>query len=732
MSNSGRNSFPEPDNAPEPGECIRVERPEDGLAVVVFDPPHRSLAVLDAPLLRDLESVLDELERDATLTGIVFTGRTSSEFLAGADIDGIADIRDRLVASDIVRYVHGIFRRIENLRPRTVAAVGGACPGGAYELSLSCDLIVAADSDRTRIGLPETQLGILPGWGGCHRLPERIGLPGALDAILSGRLYPAPTARKRGMVDRITPPERMLDVATDIAMGRKKQARRRRGAKLWLVDRNPLARALIRRQVSKQVLSKTHGHYPAPLQALDLVLRSVGVDRRTAEDREANAIGELATSPVCKSLLSIFFASEAAKKLGKGSGDDAPRKLTRAGVIGAGVMGGGIASVMARSGLDVRLSDLSQKSLDASLATHRADLAKRLKRRRMPAHKANAAGDRLTSSLNLDGLGRAEIVIEAIAERLDIKQQLFADLAVRTAEDCILATNTSSLSVGAIAEGVPHPERVVGMHFFNPVPKMPLVEIVRGPQTDDAVVRAVAALAVRMGKTPVIVADVAGFLVNRLLGPYLDEAVRLFVNGCDPARIDRQMKEFGMPMGPLRLLDEVGLDIAQHAAASLAEAYGERMAACDGIAALATPERLGAKTGRGFYVHPKSRKEGKPVLADDLGRFQTGGSAAQLGDQESHDRLTLGMFYEAARCLGENVVAGPTELDLATVFGTGFAPFRGGLIRHADSIGVAEVVRRLEALAVAPDIVSRPGGAEKFTPAPWLRARAARGGSLFA
>ncbi len=713
--------FPLPDNCPEPGSCIRVERPEPGLVVVVLDPPHRSLAVLDAPLLNDLQQVVHDLAAEKDLKGVVFAGREPLQFAAGADVEGISKLTDRNDALKVVRFVHAIFQQIQDLKATTVAAVGGAVPGGAFELSLSCNYIIAANDPKTRIGLPETQLGIIPGWGGSHRLPRRVGIPGALDAILSGRLYPARAAWKRGMVDRLAYPERLLEIACEVAMGRKKIRRKERGMGKWLVDKNPLMHAIIGNKVRKQVLAKTRGFYPAPLVALDLVLGSLGASPGQMVEREAEAVAELATGSVCKSLVSIFFVSEAAKKYARGHDDFRPRKLQHGAVIGGGVMGGAIASSMAEKGLNMRLIDLSRDALDAALVDHAATLEKKSKRRRLKPHEANAALDRLTVSQEMDGLANAEIVLEAVAERMDVKKSVLQNVAAKVPSNCLLATNTSSLSVTEMAAGLPRPERVVGMHFFNPVRKMPLVEVVRGEATSEEAAIEIAALATRMGKTPVVVKDVAGFLVNRLLGPYLDEAMRLFVAGVDPAHLDQLMLDFGMPMGPLRLLDEVGLDIATHAAQSLHAAYGERMLPCTGIQALSSEKRLGCKTGWGFYRHPKGKKA---ELSSDLSSFQQEDSARNLSDQEIQDRMVLSMVNEAARCMEEGVTQSVEDLDLATVFGMGFAPFRGGLLRYARSEGFASIVARLEVIANSQDVCNRPGGREKFTPAPWLRENA--------
>ncbi|MCH2112327.1 MAG: 3-hydroxyacyl-CoA dehydrogenase NAD-binding domain-containing protein [Planctomycetes bacterium] len=721
--------LPFPPNSPDPGACIRLEHPEEGLAVLVLDPPHRSLAVLDAPLIRDLSAAIKDIENDPSLKALVITGRAPGQFAAGADIDAIGSLTDPEQVEAMVMEVHHLFNRIEDLKLCTVAAVSGPVPGGAYEISLACDFIVASDDEKTRIGLPETQLGILPGWGGSHRLPKRIGVPLALDAILSGRLFLARAAWKRGMIDRLTKPEYLVSVATEIAMKRLPCKRKNRGWKSWAIDRNPLATRVIASLTRKQVLKKTKGHYPAPLVALDLVIKAVGTSRLKGAQKEAKAIATLGTGPICKALVSLFHGSEAAKKLARLPDGVKSSPLASAGVIGSGVMGGGIASALADKGISTRLADLDPQALDSAQVAHRADINKKLMRRRLKEHRALQAQDALSVTTDASTLGTSEIVIEAIAEVLEVKRKVLGSLAEHVSEECILATNTSSLSVSEIAQGIPHPERVVGMHFFNPVKKMPLVEIVRGEQTSEEVVAKTAALAVKLGKTPVVVADVAGFLVNRLLGPYLDEAQRLFVGGADPQKMDRLLVQFGMPMGPFSLLDEVGLDIAVHAGQSLHQAYGIRMQPCEDLASGLGEHRLGKKSGLGFYKHSKARGA-SPEIAPDLHQFQTSDWARDYSDQTLVDHMVLSIINEAARCLEENVVKTGAMLDLATVFGTGFAPFHGGVLAYADHLGADEVVRRLETIKASEEVQRRPGGIEKFTPAPILKTKAQGGGTL--
>ena len=724
--------LPQPENAPEPGACIRVERPEPGLAVVILDPPHRTLAVLDMPLMRDLEAELDRLAQDSRLRGVVISGRAPTSFAAGADVDAIEALDDPQLASGIARYGQRIFGKLAALRATTVAAVGGPVPGGAYELALGCDVIVAADHPKTRIGLPETRLGILPGWGGSNRLPRRIGVPRALAAILSGVLYVPRQASKLGLVDRLTHAEYLVRVASDIAMGRERTRRYERGVWRLLIDQNPIAIGMIAKKAAGQLEQKTGGNYPAPVLALKLVVNAPRTSLEQGLEREAEALGRLAVSPECKSLVTLFKLSEQAKKLAAPPGGGETRSISRAGVVGGGVMGAAIAGLFAEKGLDVRLSDLERGPLDAALAAHERRVKRKLKRRRLEPHEARAAGDRLTVTTALDGMRRADLVIEAVAERVDVKQKVFAAVAAATSPETILATNTSSLSVDAIAGGLPHPERVVGMHFFNPVHMMPLVEIVRGSATSDGVVAAVARLTVELGKTPVVVKDVAGFLVNRLLGPYLDEAARILEQGVEPARLETAALQFGMPMGPLELLDEVGLDIAVHAGESLHTAYGARMKGNDLVPRMLAAGMTGKKGGEGFWMYaddPKKKRAKKTQLnprASSLVEVRKG-PAMHTSDAHIVDQLVLSMVNEAALCLDEDVVAGPRELDLATVFGMGFPPFRGGLLRYADARGMRDVVAALRRLHDAPDVQSRASGRDRFLPAPSLVAMAEAG-----
>ncbi len=696
--------IPQPDDAPEKGSCVRIVRPkgpngEDlGLVRLHLDPPHRKMPVFDAPLLRDLDAAIDEIAKDDTLTCLVIAGRDPLTFAGGADIETISKIDDPHVARRFCREGQKLFQTIYRMGKRgggklkTVAAIGGPVPGGACEIALACDLIVFADHKKSRIGLPEVLLGIIPAWGGSQRLPRRIGVANALGAILGGKLYPARKAKKLGFVDRTTHPEYLWNIADRIALGEEKCAYRgRKGLGSSLTDKNPLFAAFAANQARKGVMQKTGGHYPAPQAVIPLIVRAPRIPIDKGLEAEMEAIMPLTSSKVSESLVGLFLLKEESKKLAKSpSGEKAPR-MTRGAVIGAGIMGGGIASLMAERGMQVRLRDLDRAQLDTAEHFHRAEVGKKQKRRHLAKHEAAAAIDRLEVTTEAVGFSRCEIAIEAVAEKMPVKRAVLGELAEMMGPDAILASNTSSLSIDEIALELPNPERVIGMHFFNPPRKMPLVEIVRGEKTADEVVARTARLALDLGKTPVVTKDCAGFLVNRVLGPYLDEAVRLVEGGVNPILIDRALKRFGMPMGPCELIDEVGLDIAQHAGASLEKAYGERMRACQFLAPLVADGHMGKKSGSGIFAWGAKSKDLRKnkKLPKVKGRMS-------LTEEGIVDRLVLAMVNEAARALEEDVVSGPRQLDLATVFGTGFAPFHGGVLRYADIRGHEDIVRHLE------------------------------------
>ncbi len=680
-------------------EAFRLERGEDGLATLTFDLPDRKANIFTRSALAELEARLTTLAARTDIACLVLTSAKPDIFIAGADVDEIADVTDPVEAEAGSRYGHRLFSAWEALPFPTVAAIRGTCLGGGTELALASTWILVSDRTDLRIGLPEIQLGILPGWGGCVRLPRRVGLLAALDLILPGRPISGAHAARIGLADALLPDadfDRRVRAFALANSGRPARRPRKSGPRALLLERNPLGRRFVLAQARKKTRIATKGRYPAPLRAIEVIATGLARGAVAGFDAEARAIGELATSPQAKGLIYLFRQMEAAKRVGEGATLPAP--VRRPAVIGAGIMGGGIAQLVAdKAGLPIRVKDIQAAALATALGHAAGLFERRVRRRRLkPAEKRRKMA-LLQPTLEDAGLESCDFVIEAVVENLAVKQKVFADLARRVPERTILASNTSSLSIDAIGQLAAGRERVVGMHFFNPVDRMPLVEVVVGRQTGRETAAAVAAFARRLGKTPVVVRDGPGFLVNRLLAFYSAEAMWLLDEGLRVEDVDRAMLDFGMPMGPLRLADEVGLDVSAKVGQILHGAFGDRLPFPAWIDRLAGTGRLGVKSGLGIYRYDGRRERGPdPGIYSLLGLSprRTAPDLAALAE-----RMVLPMVNEAARCLEEGVVGSPGELDLAMVFGTGFPPFHGGLCRWADGQGLAVLAARLESLA---------------------------------
>lgn len=722
-------------------QCFDLAVDEQGLAALTFDLPDKSVNIFTREALEELEEWIERLGQRSDIRVLVLRSGKPGTFIAGADLDLIAEVTDPLEAEAGARQGQRIFAAWEALPFPTVAAIRGTCLGGGTELALASDAILVSDSDQVRIGLPETQLGIVPAWGGCTRLPRRIDIADALDMILAGKRLRPKQAFRRGLADALLPDAQFERLTRDLALRHLEKSIRRRpetDIKDLLLEKNPVGRHVLFDQARKRTLAKTNGNYPAPLRAIEVIRVGIDDGRDTGFDAEARAVGELATSPVCKNLIHVFRAMEAAKHAGRSADTEAGRSRSEAagvsagrtgtepppvrqvGVVGAGVMGGGIAQLIAyEAAVPVRLKDIGEEQL-ATGVEHAARLFDKLvERRRMSETEAARRLTLVRPSLDYSGFGRCDLVIEAIVEKLEIKQKVFAELAEAVAEDAVLATNTSSLSIGDIGTDVAGRERVVGMHFFNPVHRMPLVEVISSETTSRHAADTVARFARALGKTPVLVRDQPGFLVNRLLMFYGIEALWLLEEGHRIEDIDRAMTAWGMPMGPLALNDEVGIDVAVEVAKTLHDAFGDRLPVPDRLERALEDDRLGRKNGRGFYHYDKDGERGDP----DESIY------AVLGLEPSVDapdpirlaeRMVLRMVDEAAICLADRIVGDPRSLDLALILGTGFPPFRGGLCRWADGQGLDSLITEMERLA---DAVG-----SRFTPSAALRAAAASGG----
>jgi 3-hydroxyacyl-CoA dehydrogenase/enoyl-CoA hydratase/3-hydroxybutyryl-CoA epimerase len=671
---------------------IQRETLEEGIVVLKFDRPDSPANIFDLETLAELESHLDDLARPENgIQGLVITSAKPAIFMAGADLHSIRKMNGEEVRNFIQRG-QDVFNKLAALTFPTVAAIHGAALGGGYEVGLACDWRVASTDDATKIGLPETKLGILPAWGGCTRLPRLLSVPRALDVILDGKVLPARQALRAGLVDEVAPREHLLLAARQWLQRGKHPHDLAHSAPV-----NAVVDAVIAPGARHEVHRKTHGHFPAVEKALEVVLKgSSSWDEQDSFEREREAILELIATDTTRQLLNLFFLQEKARKYSVPNTSRDGKPVQRVAVIGAGIMGSGIAQLVSARGLPVILRDLDAERVAAGMGKIAGLYAAGLRSRVFSERDVRAGMDLISPAPNEVPLHGVDLVIEAAVEKMDVKKALFQKLDGLVREDAILATNTSALSISELAAVTRHPSRVVGLHFFNPVHKMQLVEVVTGRETSPEVAQRAVQFAQRLGKLPVVVKDSPGFLVNRILVPYMIEAAVLFWNGASVSEIDHAMLHFGMPMGPLRLTDEVGVDVAFDVAATLAAAFPSRVRVPDALPALLGAEFLGRKAGKGFY---KYRKGSEGSVHKEAASLRPPRQPDPPDPNQIENRLVLLMVNEAARCLEEGLVATAGEIDLAMVMGTGFAPFRGGPLRYADSTAMAKVVDDLTQLA---------------------------------
>lgn len=680
------------------------------IGILSFDRPGSDVNVLTTEHLMEFNTCMDKIAGQAGLEALVIRSAKSRIFIAGADINEIAGISTEKDAFEKAEQGKAVFQKLEDLKIPTVCVINGACLGGGYELALACTFRVASFSDQVKIGLPEANLGILPGFGGSIRLPKLLGLTRALPMILAGRVVSAKDALKYGMVDRLFPAGSLdadaLAFAHQAIQKKIKTGKKSKDALTWFLEDTPVGRAVVFDQARKGVALKAKNFYPAPYEIIKLIQKTYGRGSPHAYRLESEHFARLGTTAVSKNLIKLFFMSEKYKKVAWTKLSAKTLPVQKCGVIGAGVMGGGIAQLVSAKNIPVRVKDINDKALGGALKEARQIYKGALKRKKITASEMERKMNLISVGLTPEGLRRCDVIIEAVVEDLGIKQKVFKDLDERSAPEIILASNTSSLPVTKMAAVTQHPERVIGLHFFNPVDRMPLVEVIRAEQTSDETVDRMVQFARLLGKTVIVVKDAPGFLVNRLLLPYMNEAAYLLETGMGPEQIDRLVEGFGMPMGPVELADQVGIDVGVKVAHILQDAFGARMRVADILEDVKQKGLLGKKSNKGFYLYVGKKKSVNPEV-------KIGTRPAKISEQDALKRMIYIMINEAARCLEEGVVDGPETVDIGMIMGTGFPPFRGGLLHFADQTGLKDIVADLERFAATVD-------RERFSPSSYL------------
>ena len=674
---------------------------EDGIAIIRLNQSGKPVNVISAELVTAMHDILQRLEEggEGVRAAVLISGKKGS-WIAGADIEQFKDFQTPADGEHASREGQKLLTRLERLVMPTVAAIDGAALGGGLETALACTYRIATDSPKTKLGLPEVNLGIIPGAGGTARLPRLIGLAGALDLMLTGKQLDGRRARSAGIVDETVPAPVLLREAKRAALAladgtlKPKHARRRGSPKF--AENLPGLRGFILRKARQGVMGKTHGLYPAPLRLLEVIDRGLDKPVDDALELEAQAFGELAVTQEARSLVHLFFASTAAKNDPPVPEGTKPIDVDQVAVVGAGFMGAGIAAVSAEAGIGVRLKDVKPEAAAKGLKTARDTLIKRAKRKKARPFQITAVTDRVAATTEYTGFHTADVIVEAVFEDVAIKHAVIKEIEAHIGEGTVLGSNTSTIPIATLAEASSRPDHVIGLHFFSPVDKMPLLEIITHPGTAAWVTATSHAYGKKIGKTPIVVNDSPGFYANRILSPYMAEAALLLQEGVRIEDIDQAMVMWGYPVGPITLYDEVGLDVAQKAGKIMADAFADRMTRVDIIEKMVGDGRLGRKNGKGFY---RFGDDGKKAGVDEAVYALIGSPAPKsLERAEIQDRLGLMMVNEAVRTLEEGVLHSARDGDVGAVMGIGFPPFRGGPFWYVDTVGAKDVVERLRRL----------------------------------
>ncbi|MBO1272591.1 fatty acid oxidation complex subunit alpha FadJ [Shewanella sp. 4t3-1-2LB] len=668
---------------------------DDGIAVMTMDVPGETMNTLRAEFVPEMTELLAQIRADQRIKGLVVISGKKDSFVAGADIAMLdaCDTRDK--ASELSAAGHQVFGELEKLEIPVVAAIHGACLGGGLELALACHKRVCTDDGKTMLGLPEVQLGLLPGSGGTQRLPRLIGIAKALDMMLTGKQIRPKQALKMGLVDDVVPQTILLQAAIELAQKGKKRPKRKATLMELVLERTHFGRNILFDQALKQVERKTQGNYPAPPKIIDCV--RIGADEGMAAGlaTESRYFGELVMTAESAALRSIFFATTEMKKETGADGAES-RPLKKAVVLGGGLMGGGIASVtISKAKLPVRVKDISEKGLSNALSYAYKLLDKGVKRRHISAAQRDKQMALMSTTTEYIGVHDADIVVEAVFEDLKLKHQMVQDIERECTAHTVFASNTSSLPIGQIAAVASRPENVIGLHYFSPVEKMPLVEVIAHEKTSSETIATTVAFARKQGKTPIVVKDGAGFYVNRILALYMNEAAQLLLEGQSVEHLDQALVKFGFPVGPITLLDEVGIDVGAKIAPILEQELGERFRAPAAFEKLLQDERKGRKNGKGFYLYGKKKSKKKQV---DSSVYKVLGITPGVASENAQlaQRCVVQMLNEAVRCLDEGIIRNARDGDIGAIFGIGFPPFLGGPFHYIDTLGAAKLVAILE------------------------------------
>ena len=673
-----------------------IERQENGIAHLVMDVKGDTMNTLKGEFGEQITAILKELKDDSSVTGIVVTSGKPDSFVAGADINMLASCQTAEEATTLSRQGQMVFDQMENFPKPIVAAINGACLGGGLELALACHTRICSDNPKTALGVPEVQLGLLPGGGGTQRLPKLVGIQKALDMMLTGKQLRAKQALKAGLVDDVVPNSILVETAEKVALkGKVKRKPLKRSLMDKLLEGNAFGRKVVFDQATKSVLGKTKGNYPAPLKIIDCV--RVGAERSPAMGYqvEADHFGHLVMTPESEQLRNLFFATTDMKKEDGVEGVK-PEKVTKAAVLGGGLMGGGIAFVTAtKAKVPVRVKDIAHNGINAALKYSYDILNKKVKRRFMRHSEMQKQMAAITGTLDYSGFKDSDIVVEAVFEDLSLKQKMVADVEANCSEKTIFASNTSSLPIGQIAANAERPENVIGLHYFSPVDKMPLAEIIAHEKTSDQTISTTVAFAKKQGKTPIVVQDKAGFFVNRILAPYMNEAALILLEGEPIEKVDKALVKFGFPVGPMQLLDEVGIDVGAKIGPILKAELGDRFTTPDAFGRLIDDGRLGKKANKGFYLYGKAAKKGKKQVDESIYQLLGITPAGKMSEDDIAKRCVYMMLNEAVRCLDESIVRNARDGDIGSIFGIGFPPFLGGPYRYIDKVGATNIVSQL-------------------------------------